>query len=120
MEDFTRLRGEDEPSMLDLVFTKKTELQPIIKYLCPVGKSDRVLIEVELQEGTLARRGDNYKSGRLNYARANFEGLREFFERTDWRGIRREEEIAFEKDVVEKCENEPKLFYKYINGKMKY
>ena len=29
--------------------------------------------------------------------------------------IRREEEIAFEKDVVEKCENEPKLFYIYIN-----
>ena len=24
----------------------------------------------------------------------------------------------FEKDVVEKCEKEPKLFYRYINGKM--
>ena len=33
--------------------------------------------------------------------------------------IRREEEIAFEKDVVEKCENEPKHFYKYINRKTK-
>ena len=87
MEDFTRLRGEDEPSMLDLVFTRKPELQPIIKYLSPMGKSDHVLMEVELQERTLVRRGDNYKSGRLNYARANFEGLREFFERTDWRAI---------------------------------
>ena len=52
-----------------------------------MGKSDHVLMEVELQEGTLARRGNDYKSGRLNYARANFEGLREFFERTDWRAI---------------------------------
>ena len=39
--------------------------------------------------------------------------------RNEYVRIRREEEIAFEKDVVEKCGNEPKLFYKYINGKMK-
>ena len=44
-------------------------------------------MDVDLQEGTLARRGNDYKSGRLNYVRANFEGLREFFERTDWRAI---------------------------------
>ena len=56
VEGFMRLRGEDEPSMLDLVFTNKPELQPIIKYLSPMGKSDHVLMEVEIQEGTLARR----------------------------------------------------------------
>ena len=39
--------------------------------------------------------------------------------RSEYVRIRREKEIAFEKDVVEKCGNEPKLFYKYINGKMK-
>ena len=33
--------------------------------------------------------------------------------------IRREEEIIFEEDMVEKCENEPILLFKYINGKMK-
>ena len=65
VEDFTRLRGEDEPSMLDLVFTKKAELQPIIKYLSPMGKSDHVLMEVEIQEGTLARKGDDYKKVKL-------------------------------------------------------
>ena len=138
-----------------------------------------------------------YKNRRLNYARANFEGLRDIFGRTDWKAIkngkttqekyeiflmkyregveryvlkykirnskhmwcnarcadakrvkdrawrklkkqrnetnrerynearneyvriRREEQIAFEKDVVEKCGDEPKLFYKYVNGKVK-
>ena len=152
---------------------------------------------MELQEWAWVRKEKNYKNGRLNYARGNFEGLRKFFESIDWRGImsgktaqekykiflwkhnegveryvpkyklkkskhtwynarcpeakrvkartwrklkkqknksnrerynearneyvriRREEEIAFKKDVVEKCGNEPKLFYKYINGKMK-
>ena len=32
--------------------------------------------------------------------------------------IRREEERKFEEDVIEMCEEEPKLFYKCINGKM--
>ena len=32
--------------------------------------------------------------------------------------IRREEEIKYEKDIMEKCKEEPKLFYKHIKGKM--
>ena len=33
--------------------------------------------------------------------------------------IRREKEKKFEKDIVNKCKEEPKLFYRYINGKIK-
>ena len=66
MEEFIRLRGEDESSILDLVFTKKTEPQPIIKHLSPVGRSDHVLIEVELKEWALVRREEDYRNGRLN------------------------------------------------------
>ena len=44
-------------------------------------------MEVELQEWALVKREDEYKNGRLNYAKANFEGLREFFGRIDWRAI---------------------------------
>ena len=69
--------------MLNLVLKrkrrKKKEFRPIIKYLSPVGKSDHVLIEVELQGWALVRREEDYKNGRLNYARANFEDLKEFF-----------------------------------------
>ncbi|MPC57590.1 hypothetical protein E2C01_051573 [Portunus trituberculatus] len=39
--------------------------------------------------------------------------------RNEYIRVRREEERNFEKDVVQKSEDEPKLFYKYINGKMK-
>ena len=35
--------------------------------------------------------------------------------RNEYIRIRRGEERVFEKDVVEKCEKEPKLFYRYIN-----
>lgn len=39
--------------------------------------------------------------------------------RNEYVKIRREEEKGYEKDIVEKCKEEPKLFYKIINGKIK-
>ena len=33
--------------------------------------------------------------------------------------IRREEEKNYEKNIIDKCKNEPKLFYRYVNSKMK-
>ncbi|MPD03040.1 hypothetical protein E2C01_098655 [Portunus trituberculatus] len=50
VEESTRYRGEEEPSLLDLVFTKKSESPPIIQYLSPMGKSDHVTLEVQMQE----------------------------------------------------------------------
>ena len=38
--------------------------------------------------------------------------------RNEYVRVRREEEIKFEKDVVEKCNDNPKLFYRYVNDKM--
>ena len=38
--------------------------------------------------------------------------------RNEYVRIRREDEIRFEKDIVEKCKEEPKLFYRHIKGKM--
>ena len=39
--------------------------------------------------------------------------------RNEYVRILREEERNYEKEVVHKCQNEPKLFYRYLNGKMK-
>ena len=36
----------------------------------------------------------------------------------DYVRIRREEEIQFEKDLMRKCKDEHKIFYRYIRGKM--
>ena len=52
-----------------------------------MGKSDHILIEMKLQEWALVRREEDYKNGRLNYARANFEDLRTYFESINWGGI---------------------------------
>ena len=36
----TRLRGNKEPSRLDLLLTKKLEVIRKVNYQCPLGKSD--------------------------------------------------------------------------------
>ena len=197
VKESTRYRGEDEPTMLDLVFTKRPEACPSIEYASPMGKSDHVVIEIELKGHKAKIRNEGHKNGRLNHAKANFAELREFYGKVDWKEsmkegtvqekydiflkkyregvkkhvpiyrekgnkqmwynarcadakrkkdnawrklkrhrstinrerykrernryvvIRREEERKFEKDIVEKCIDEPKLFYKYINGRIK-
>ena len=48
VEEKTRYRGEDEPSQLDLIFTKEAELIENVKCGCPIGMSDHVMIECVL------------------------------------------------------------------------
>lgn len=39
--------------------------------------------------------------------------------RNNYVQVRRQEERSYEKNIVDKCKDEPKLFYRFINGKMK-
>ncbi|MPC75541.1 hypothetical protein E2C01_069931 [Portunus trituberculatus] len=50
VEESTSYMGEEEPSLLDLLFTKKPESPPIIQYLSPMEKSDHVTLEMLMQE----------------------------------------------------------------------
>ena len=50
-----------------------------------MGRSDHVLIKVDLQEWALVRK--DFKNEALNYSRAIFQDLRRFFGRIDWRVI---------------------------------
>ena len=54
--------------------------------------------------------------------RRNSEVYREEYKkaRNEYCRIRKEEEIKFESDIVKKCKEEPKLFYRYVNGKLKH
>ncbi|MPC68941.1 hypothetical protein E2C01_063153 [Portunus trituberculatus] len=55
VKESTWYRGEEEPSLLDLVFTKKPEPPPIIQNQSPMGKSDHVTLELETQEWEVLR-----------------------------------------------------------------
>ena len=50
IQEKTRFRNNEDPSRLYLVFTKEPNIVNEIKYKTPIGKSDHILIEVELKE----------------------------------------------------------------------
>ena len=50
VEEPTRYRGQEVPSLLDLVFSKKPEPRPNIKYLSPMGRSDHVVLGINLKD----------------------------------------------------------------------
>ena len=111
VDEFTRYRGEVEPTILDLICTKKPEVGPTLKYLSPMGKSDHVVIEVELKETEGKIWNEEYKIGRLNHAKSNFVDLRKYFGDVDWK------QIMEGKTVQEKYEI---FLEKYKIGVQKY
>ncbi|MPC96861.1 hypothetical protein E2C01_092140 [Portunus trituberculatus] len=60
VEESTRYRGE-EPSLLDIILTKKPEPPPSIQYLSPMGRSDHVTLELEIQEEDGVSYTEDYK-----------------------------------------------------------
>lgn len=40
-------------------------------------------------------------------------------ERNSYVKLRRKEKIYYEKDIINKCKDQPKLFHRYVNGKLK-
>ena len=87
VDEITRCRGEEEPSLIDLVFTKKPESKPRMMYLSPMGKSDHVVIEIILQEEEITYRNEEYRNGRLNHAKANFTELKRFYGDIEWKKL---------------------------------
>ena len=85
VKEMTRIRGNDTPSRLDLVFTKDPREIGDIKYRCPLGKSDHVVMEFEV-EGKKTRQ-ESHRKGRFNFRKADFGLLRKFFAETDWNGL---------------------------------
>ncbi|MPC26788.1 hypothetical protein E2C01_019938 [Portunus trituberculatus] len=60
-EEVNKVQGEEEPSLLDLVLTKKPEPPPSLQYLSLMGRSDHVTLELEMQEEDGVRYRDDDK-----------------------------------------------------------
>ena len=75
----TRYRGEDEPSRLDLVFSKEPEVIETVRYKTPLGKSDHILLEYEVITDKMEEKREEHKIGRLNYWKTNFDELKKIF-----------------------------------------
>ena len=199
LKDATRVRGSNNPSRLDLVFTRREEELENVTLECPLGKGDHVVVscDVWLKYG---RQSEDMETTftKLDFKKADVKTMKRLFKEKKWfengstlnaeemleevmrtyeevvsitvpkiqpkeKGkkvwfnercrraknerdkkwrrmrrrrtngtieeyhkarnnytkIRREEEANYEKNIVDKYDSDPKLFYKFINGKTK-
>merc|ERR1712035_278838 len=84
----TRMRGEDRPTIVDLLFTRTEEEVTNIQYKTPLGNSDHVVLQFDfLVQYDVEDVKEKYKEDRLNYKRGNYEKLREVYKETDWKEL---------------------------------
>ena len=57
----TIFRGKDKPPRLDLLFTKGIILETDINYECPFGRSDHVILEIQIKADIKDKQGESYK-----------------------------------------------------------
>ena len=90
----TRSRCEDKPSKLDLLFTKGINLETDINYECPFGRSDYVVLEIEIKGDMEDKQKESYKKKIRNYAKANYSAMKKFFDETDWMKIKEVKDVV--------------------------
>ena len=91
--DFTRSRGSDTPSLLDLVLSHSPLEVDDLKYLAPVGKSDHCVIVFKFLVERME--GENIQINKRNYLKADYAKARQLFSGIDW------ERELYGKDVDE-------------------
>ena len=74
IEDPTRARGENNPSILDLVFTNEQDMISEITYNSPLGKSDHSTINFKYLAYTETL---NYSQDIYIYNKGNYEGIKQ-------------------------------------------
>ena len=91
--DFTRKRGTDEPSLLDLIITEDTQTQvgPSIEYAAPLGKSDHCVLQWRYLVAINDEENDNNQEAvpvpRLNYNKGDYVTFRKHCSETDWENL---------------------------------
>ncbi|MPC98740.1 hypothetical protein E2C01_094121 [Portunus trituberculatus] len=86
VKENTRFRRNDKPARLDLVFTMGIQMNDDLRFKCPLGKSDHVILEMDIEEGK-EDRDESYKGYRLNYRKADIENLKNYFKNVNWEEI---------------------------------
>lgn len=61
VKNLTRYRGEDETSRFFLTFTKRVDRERYVSYMCPIAKSDHVIMEMEVIGEREGIQGKNIK-----------------------------------------------------------
>ena len=81
IEEPTRSRGDDEPSLIDLLFTDEATQISDLKYLAPLGKSDHCILSFKY----ICYSPDVNKCKRFLYNKANYEMMKNDLNNHDWK-----------------------------------
>ena len=71
VKENTRVRGDDEPSQLDLILTRDVQISEDIQCKCPFGKSDHVIMEFEIEE-RVDDRDESYKKREIKLQKGRY------------------------------------------------
>ena len=121
VDEFTRYRDGNQPSLLDLIFTNEEGLVSNIEYLPPIGASDHLCLRAELN----VYPDEIEEEPRLNYHKGNYEKISEELDNFMWHEMmeNKSAEEAFEcfEDILSKLMKEhiPKSKNSKKNGNKK-
>ncbi|MEW8548554.1 MAG: reverse transcriptase family protein [Candidatus Thiodiazotropha sp.] len=82
--EHTRFRIDQEPSLLDLLFTNDEMMISDIKYEQPIGKSDHVVLKFDFHCGELLGTEHTSSFSKPMWHKADFNSLDIFFNSVDW------------------------------------
>ena len=80
----TRLRQEETPSLLDLIFTNEQDMINNLLYSPPLGNSDHICIEFDLTCYLELNKSENFK---YNIGAANIDLMKQALCDVDWESI---------------------------------
>ena len=77
----TRLRGKDNPSTLDLVFSNEENMVSYIEYLSPLGKSDHSVLAFTVK----CERDATPPQIKTLYQKGDYSKMKKMFDESSWR-----------------------------------
>lgn len=94
ISEFTRFRTGNNPSLLDLLFTRRKDAVRDVQYKFGLGKSDHVMIQFTV-DGAKEENVKKFTPSR-NYRKGNYEAMNNIFHNIEW-------EKEFDKRDTNEC-----------------
>ena len=128
IEKCTHFRGEQSPTLIDLLISNDPDVLNNISYNAPVGNSHHSVIcfnvNIDIDQNVL--KNQNYKT-KFAYDKGNYSGIRNFMSEVDWSvHFNKNSDINTWKSNLENILSEacdkfvPKVKINQTNGKSKY
>ena len=93
---FTRVRGKDKPSCIDLIITDdgQTQVKPTLQVTAPIGLSDHAVLEWQYLLSTKCEdTSENTPIKKKNYNKGNYESMKSILNEKDWEQLLKDKPI---------------------------